>query len=40
VERILLRMEASGTPKWLRAGGWVTIAGSILGIAVKVLLEK
>lgn len=40
VERILLRMEASSTPKWLRTGGWVTIVGSVLGIAVKIFAEK
>lgn len=40
VERILLALQAQQTPKWLRVGGWTTIAGSILGVAVKVLLEK
>lgn len=35
VEQILLSMQAQATPKWLRTGGWVTIAGSVLGIALE-----
>jgi hypothetical protein len=38
IERILMNMQDEQTPKWLRAGGWATIVGSILGIALKVVL--
>lgn len=40
VERILIRMEAQGTPKWLKVGGWTTMVGAVLGAALKVLLES
>lgn len=38
VERILLRIESTQAPRWLKVGSWTTIAGSILGIAIKVYL--
>jgi hypothetical protein len=38
VERILLDMQAAIIPKKLRIGGWVTIMGSVLGIAIKIIL--
>lgn len=38
VERILLDMQATIIPKKLRITGWLTIMGSVLGIAAKVLL--
>jgi hypothetical protein len=40
VERILLRIESTQTPRWLKASAWTTIVGSILGVAVKVMLSK
>lgn len=40
VERLLLQIQANQTPRWLKVGSWTTIVGSILGVAVKVLLEK
>ena len=40
VERILLRIESTQAPKWLKIGSWTTIAGSVLGVAVKVFLSK
>jgi len=38
LERILLSMQAQQTPKWVRMGGWTSIVGAALGVAVKVLL--
>jgi hypothetical protein len=38
VERILLNIQAQMLPKYLRVGGWVSIVGSVLGIACKVIL--
>lgn len=40
IERLLLAMQAQQTPKWLKVGGWTTIVGSVLGVAVKVLLQQ
>ncbi len=38
VERILLSMQAQQTPKWVKLGGWTSVVGAALGVAVKVLL--
>jgi hypothetical protein len=38
VERILLAMHAQQTPKWVKLGGWTSVVGAALGVAVKVLL--
>jgi len=38
IERLLVSLAAHQTPKWLKAGGWVTIAGSFLGVALKTWL--
>lgn len=40
VEQILLHLQAQMLPKWARATCWTTIAGSVLGIAIKVILES
>lgn len=40
VERILLQIQATQTPRWLKTGGWATIVGSVIGVAVKVILAK
>lgn len=40
VERILLQIQATQTPRWLKVGSWTTIVGSVLGVAVKVFLAK
>lgn len=40
IERLLLAMHAQQTPKWLRTGGWTAVVGSVLGVALKVWLEK
>lgn len=38
VERILLRIESAQTPRWLKTGSWATIVGSVVGVAVKIIL--
>jgi len=38
VERILLQIQSNQTPKWVKAGGWTTIVGSVLAVAVKILV--
>ena len=38
VERILLQIQATQSPRWLKVGGWTSIVGAALGVAVKVLL--
>ncbi len=38
VERILLAMHAQQTPKWVKLGGWTSVVGAALGVAVKVIL--
>lgn len=40
VERILLRIESAQTPRWLKVGSWTTIVGSVLGVAVKIILAS
>lgn len=39
VEQILLRLSNQMTPKYVRVGSWVTIAGSILGACIKVIMD-
>lgn len=38
VEQVLLHIQAQMLPKYLRVGGWVTIVGSVVGAALKVVL--
>jgi hypothetical protein len=40
VEQLLLHLQAQMLPKYLRVGGWVSIVGSVLGMAVKVMLDQ
>lgn len=38
VEQLLIHLQAQMLPKYLRVTGWVSIVGSVLGIAAKVIL--
>jgi hypothetical protein len=38
VEQLLLALQAQMLPKYLRVGGWVSIVGSIVGVAIKVVI--
>lgn len=39
IEQLLIKMHADMTPKWVRVGGWATLVGSVLGAALKVMLD-
>jgi hypothetical protein len=39
VEQLLLRLSNQMTPKYVRVGSWVTIAGSVLGACLKFMME-
>lgn len=40
VERLLIDIQASQAPKWLRMGGWTSIIGAVLGAAFRMAFFK